>query len=193
MEAAEGGPLTSFLVPFVCAYLAAALLPGGVMHLVRLRSFATLLYSHGIVPPVLIVTTALAVGALETGLGVAALLATARVRLPSPLPPAALPAAAAALGAVFVVYLILLFNRPPRRPHSSCGCTLWESSLSGASLLPAAGLIVAGLLGLGAARSADWLTTGAAWALAALWGATLAPLVALIPAAVPDRAGAEVV
>lgn len=185
MEAAEGGPLTSFLAPFACAYLAAALLPSGVMHLVRLRSFGTLLYAHGIVPPVLIVPAAIAVAVLELGLGMAALLGSARIRLP--LPPAALPAGAAALGAVFVLYLILLFNRPPRRPHGSCGCTPWESPLTGASLLPAAGLLLIGLLGLNAALSSEeWLTTGAVWALAVLWGATLAPLVALIPATVPS-------
>ena len=185
METAEGGPLTTFLAPFAFAYLAAALLPSGAMHLVRLRRFGTLLYAHGIIPPVLIVAVAVAVGVLEAGLGVAALLAAGGVRLP--LPPAALPAGAIALGGVFVVYLLVLFNRPPRRPHSSCGCTPWESPLTGASLLPALGLVVIGLLGGLLVSGPPAGTPDARWILAALWGATLAPLMAMIPAVVPAR------
>lgn len=192
MEAAEGIPLTSFLTPFALAYLAVALLPSGAMHLVRLRPFGTLLYAHGIVPPVLIVPVAIGVGALEAGLGVAALLAAAGVGLP--LPPAALAGGAVAAGAAFALYLIALFNRPPRRPHTSCGCTPWESPLTGASLLPALGLIAAGLLGLGAAEASGSTGSPAGVAprmLAVLWGATLAPLVAMIPAIVPAAAPAR--
>ncbi len=187
MEPSEGEPLTSFLVPFALAYLATALLPSGVLHLGRLRHFGRLLYVHRIVPPVLIGPVAVLVGTLEAGAGLMSLLALIGVRLPLAL--SALLGGATLLGTGFFLYLILLFLRHPGR-EVSCGCSPGSGRLTVASLLPALGLIGVGWMGwaaIGASGPLGAQPAAPSWMiLAALWGATLAPLMAMVPAALPD-------
>lgn len=134
--------------------------------------------AHGVVPSRAAAPVALLVAVTETALGAAAAIAA----MQSSVPPV-LFAAAAVLGVGFILYLRALLRRPDS--GVGCGCTPLPAPLGPASLLPGGMLAVIAILALAAtaigARAAD--TT-----FPLLWGATLALLVVLVPASVPQPA-----
>lgn len=165
------------------AFLAATLLATGGSHLADLRGFPRLLRHHGLLPAALAAPVAWLVTGVELAIGLAALKA-----LLDPQPYLATVGFGAGLGigGVFLIYLRRLL-RAGRA--SSCGCSPLASPLTPASLVPAASLVVAGLVGL-LARSSAVATSlpPRAWSrLAVAWGVALAGLVLLLPATAPGR------
>lgn len=170
--------MSGFVTALALGYLAAALLPGGVVHLARFGAFRAVVRAHGVVPNRAAAAVALLVAVTETGLGAAAVVAAVR----SSLPPI-LFAAAAVLGVGFVLYLRALLRRPDT--GAGCGCTPLPAPLAPASLLPAGMLAVVAILALGAIAAGP---SGPGTAFPLLWGVTLALLVVLVPASVPKPA-----
>lgn len=170
--------MSAFVTALALGYLAVALLPSGVLHLARLGVFRAVIRAHGLVPARAAAVVALAVAVAEIGLGAAAVVAAGR----STVPPA-LFALGAALGVGFTLYLRALLRRPDT--GVGCGCTPLPAPLVPASLLPAGMLAVVAILALGA-TAAGPSAQGTPFPL--LWGATLALLVVVVPASVPQPA-----
>lgn len=173
--------MSAFVTALALGYLAAALLPGGMVHLARFEAFRAVVRAHGVVPNRAVTPTALLVAIAETGLGAVAAVAVVR----SGAPPI-LFAAAAVLGVGLVLYLRALLRRPD--PGVGCGCTPLFAPLGPASLLPAGMLAVVAVLALTATAAGP---SGAGAAFPLLWGATLALLAVLVPASVPQPTAEE--
>lgn len=182
--------MSAFAVPFALAYVAATLLPSGLGHLARPDLFRAALRSHRLLPAIVARPFVAALGGAETAAGLAAVLLLAGAALP--VSAAQLLAAAAGTGASFLAYLLVLLISRPRRALA-CGCSPWSGTLSRASLAPAAGLLLAGLLGRAAASAGalEVAAVGADAALPILWGVTLAAVVGLLPVTAPLPLAAE--
>jgi hypothetical protein len=166
-------------------FLSAMLLISGVGHATRFARFRSTLRDHGIVPHAHSGLIAALVTGVEllTGAVVASVLVS-----PATAPPYV--AVSAALGVAFLVYLRRLLGQPPRA--LSCGCSFLSGQLTPASLAPAASLLIVSLLAfattLVAGQAAFFRTGEAASAVLSIgWGATLAVLVLVVPAAVAPR------
>lgn len=164
--------MTAFVTAVGLGYVVVALLPGGLVHLLRPAAFAGLVRAHGIVAPRWAGPVALAVAAVEvtTG-GVAAVVAVGGG------PAWPVLAVAVVLGPLFVAYLTRLLARG--ESGLGCGCTPLSGPLTSASLLPAAALTVVAATALVAGGPSPGPLLGAAW------GAALAAVVILVPATVP--------
>ena len=116
----------------------------GLAHACRVNSLQDLLREHALLAPAACGPIAVALTAVELGLGAGALwvLATGRWGL-------VLAPATVALSLAFVGYVVALLRRGPS--DTSCGCTPLASPLTEASLVPPLTLLAAGLL-LGAAQ-----------------------------------------
>jgi hypothetical protein len=184
---AKDRPLTSFLISMGRAYLAVTLLASGVGHVVRFRSFRDLVRTHGLVPARLATAVALLTMLAEVGFGAAALVLVAQ--RPDPGTDVLLFAGPAVLGLLFVGYVRRLLRRPGRA--TSCGCSPLAGPLTPAALVPGVALALVSATALVAAALAITTApvaaaaTDAPWLLSVLWGATLAIVVLLVPAAVP--------
>jgi hypothetical protein len=194
--------VSGFVAAVALGLVAAVLLPGGLLHLARLRTFTGTIRAHGVLAPAVAAPAAVVVALAETGIGAAALLAAVRGQAPLPL-----LAAAALLGATLTGYVWVLRRRPD--PGVDCGCTPLPAPISAASLLP--GGVLAAVAGTALVASAvvpvasgvsgggpgsgggfgpPWTFDGpgavaALWAFGLLWGGTLAVLVVLVPASTP--------
>lgn len=182
--------MTGFVALCALAFVAALLAVTGGGHLVGLPGFARLLRRHDLVPAALVAPAALTVTAAELALAAAA---AAALAAGDPRLAALAFAAALAVGAGFLAYL----GRLLRSGHTgSCGCSPLATPLTPASFAPAAGLAIAGALGLAAGGAGGGFAilpaapAGSAWsALPAAWGVALVVLVLLLPATAPARAG----
>ena len=180
--------MRGFVYGLSFAFISAMLLAGGLVHAIRFARFRGILRDHGTVPhagsglvAAFVTGAELLIGALFGG--VLLLPAAARPRV-------ALTVASGALGVAFLLYLRRLLRQPPRA--LSCGCSFLSGQLTHASLVPAASLLLVSLMGLATAlfggeaafsRPAD----ASAAVLSIGWGATLAVLVLVLPAAVAPR------
>ncbi len=186
--------MRGFVYGLSFTFLSAMLLVSGLGHATRLARFRSTLRDHGIVPH----AQSGLIAALVTGLELLTGAVVASVFLsPATAPPyvaAAAPssvAASAALGVAFLLYLRRLLRQPPRAV--SCGCSLFSGQLTPVSIAPAASLLLASLLAFTttvlAGRAAFFRTGEASSAVLSIaWGATLAVLVLVVPAAVAPRA-----
>lgn len=170
--------MSSFVVAVGLGYLAAALLLSGVAHLIGFAAFSAVVGAHGVLPRRAATPVALLVAIAETGLGTAAAMAAVRDSAPP-----VLFAATAVLGVGFIVYLRALLQRPDT--GVGCGCTPLAAPLTPASLLPGGMLAVVAILALAATAAGP---SGVGTSFGLLWGATLALLVVLVPATVPQPA-----
>jgi len=167
------------------AFIASLLLVTGAAHLGGLSKLARLVRQHRLIPDRASMPAALLVTAGELAVAAAAVVGIVaddwRVRL------------AASAGAVLASTCLLVYMRALVRSghRGSCGCTPLDGPLTIASFAPAAGLGVAGLLGIAASTAGDLQPLPApSWAaLGVVWGATLACLVVVLPATVPRGAG----
>jgi hypothetical protein len=164
------------------SYLGATMAASGAAHLVRFGRFRGHVRAHAIVPARLQTPAAVVVALLEGGVGLAAVasLFAAEVVTRS-----ALLALGVLAGTAFLFYLRrLLWVRGMR---GSCGCSPLDGPLTPVSLLPAAAVVVASLLGLVATLAGSDATAvrDPLCLLMAGWGVTLALLVILLPATMP--------
>lgn len=170
--------MIGFVTLLALGYIVVALLPSGVAHLARFGAFHAVVRAHHVVPTRAAASVALLVAVAETGLGGAAVVGAARGGAP-----AILFAAAAALGVGFAGYVRALLRRPDT--GVGCGCTPLPAPLTSASVLPGGALAVVAMLALAASAAGP---TGPAAVFGLLWGATLALLVAMVPASAPRPA-----
>lgn len=185
--------MRGFVYGLSFTFLSVMLLISGVGHATGFARFCTTLRDHGIVPHAHSGLIAAVVTGVELVTG--AVLASVLVS-PAIAPPYVAAAArsyaavSAALGVAFLLYLRRLLRQPPRA--LSCGCSFLSGQLTPASLAPAASLVILSLLAfattLVAGQAAFFRTVEAASAeLSIGWGATLAVLVLVVPAAVAPR------
>lgn len=176
-------PLSDVLLLLALSYLGAIFCLSGAAHLLRFGMFCGHLRVHGIVPRSLQTLAAAAATLIEILAGVAALvLLFAR----EPLAQLALFGLGAITGTIFLVYVRrLLWLRGMR---GSCGCSPLDGPLTPVSLVPAIGVIIASVLGLGATFAGGDATAlqGPALLLMTGWGAILAGLVVLLPGTMPQ-------
>jgi hypothetical protein len=181
--------MQAFVYGVSVTLLAAVLVATGIGHLLHLRRFHVLIRSHNVLPAALSGVAAALVTTLElcgAAVFVAMLLEGAAPRRVVVL------ATTAVAGVAFLVYLRRLLRNS--RATASCGCSPLDGPLTPASLVPAASLVIASILGLasvameGVARSKP---EPAVLLLAVVWGVTLALLVLLLPAAAVPRAALE--
>jgi hypothetical protein len=176
-------------------FLSAMLLISGVGHVTRFARFRSTLVDHGIVPRAYSGLIAAVVTAAEllTGAVMASVLVSPAIAPPYVAAAArarSYVAVSAALGVAFLVYLRRLLRQPPRA--LSCGCSFLSGQLTPASLTPATSLLIVSLVAfattLVAGEAAFFRTGDAASSVLSIgWGATLAVLVLVIPAAVAPR------
>jgi hypothetical protein len=188
---AQDRTLISFWMSMGPAYVAVTLLASGVGHVVRFGAFRDLVRTHGLIPARLAPAVALVTVLAEVGFGAAALFLV---------PPGSrsgtyvvIFAGPVVLGLAFVGYVRQLLRSRSRA--TSCGCSPLAGPLTSAALLPGAALSLVSVTTLVAAALAVTEPVGdpLSWVLPALWGATLAMVVMLVPASVPrgamDRSG----
>jgi hypothetical protein len=181
--------LIFFATTFSLAYLAASLLTSGIGHLVRFARFRTLVREHGAVPARSASLASIAVVAFELAVGSSAL--GILLREDAGAFQGLLFGACAVAGVVFTGYVRWLLRHA--LPAASCGCSPFAGPLTPASIAPAAGLLLVSVLGLAtvglgspllppiAHRSVDVFL-----ALPFLWGITLAGIILLFPASMPQ-------
>lgn len=169
------------------AFLAAVLLATGIGHLLDFSRFRLLIRHHNVLPSAVAGVAAGLVTMFELfgGAAFVAILIDG-----TELPRATVLAATASAGVAFLFYMRRLLRHPAT--SASCGCSPLDGPLTPASLVPAASLVIASVLGLSsvALEGASHGTPEAAVRLLSVgWGATLALLVLLLPAvAVPRQA-----
>jgi hypothetical protein len=189
-----------FIYGLSFAFISAMLLVSGLGHATRFARFRSTLRDHGIVPHAHSGLIAAFVTGVEllTGAIVASVLI-----LPAAMPPhdaaaappyVAVTIASAALGIAFLMYLRRVLRQPPRA--LSCGCSFLSGQLTPASLAPAGSLLIVSLLAfattLVAGQAAFFRAgEGSSAVLSIGWGATLAVLVLVLPAAVAPRVESE--
>ena len=194
--------MRGFVYGLSFTFLAVMLLVSGVGHATRFARFRGILRDHGVVPPIHSGLIAALVTGVEllTGAVVASVLLLPAAASPHVAATATSPAyvtgtvVSAALGGAFLLYLRRLLRQPPRA--LSCGCSFLSGQLTPASLAPAASLLLVSLLALAAARFAGQAAffrtgEGSSAVLSIGWGATLAVLVLVLPAAVAPRVELE--
>lgn len=180
--------MLTFIFAFSLAYIATALLTSGLGHVVQFRQFREVIRSHGIFPPFLAWPAAVGVVSCEV------IFASMALMMGMGEEPALLAAgvfiACAGMGWAFLLYVRMLLRTSPH--VTSCGCSLFSSPLTPASLAPALALTIVSLLGVTAALvNPDALSTvrgtqaSSLGSLSFVWGATLAGIVLLLPASMP--------
>jgi uncharacterized membrane protein len=181
----------TFVYYLALGYIAAALLTGGVGHLLGFARFRDLVREHAMIPDSLVTTTTMLVVAFELLAGSAALAAllneemTARATL--------LFAMCAVAGGAFAYYIRRLLLSPLE--ITSCGCSLLAGPLTPVAIVPALMLLVvsglglvATVLGFGRPLGVAYGLAGVSLALPLLWGVTLALIIILLPASMPRPA-----
>lgn len=186
--------MRGFVYGLSFTFLSAMLLISGAGHATRFDRFRGALRDHGIVPHAHSGLIAAVVTGVEllTGAVMASVLVWPAIAPPAYVAAAALSyvAVSTALGVAFLLYLRRLLGQPPRA--LSCGCSFLSGQLTPASLAPAGSLLIASLLASAStlvSGQAPFFRTGeaASAVLSIGWGATLAVLVLVIPAAVAPR------
>jgi hypothetical protein len=179
--------MLTFFGCFSLAYIATTLGVTGLYHLARQSAFRETLGRHGFVPEPLVALVAWAVVGSEVLLATGALVGLQAVEA-DPLAGYVAASVAAALGSVFILYLTRLLNSSSQ--GLGCGCSPFAGDMTSLSLAPAAGVVLASLLGLlgmaaGGSASARYAygELGGLGLLAAGWGVTLGILLLLSPEA----------
>lgn len=175
-----------FLYYFALSYVAATLLASGVHHGTGLISFTRIVGSHRIIPVNVALPFAIFITCLELAAGGAAVAALfyEEMSVRAPL----LFLLCALMGLAFAMYVRQLLRNP--KGIASCGCSTFASPLTIASIVPALMLILGSLIGLAAATFGfrSTLTSHLAVVLPLVWGATLALIINLLPASMPQQA-----
>ena len=183
--------LITFVYFFSLAYVAATLLAGGVGHLRGFAQFRSLVRSHGIVRARFSMPISIFVVAVELVAGSFALAilfgpdAATRRSL--------LLAACSVVACAFMLYVRQLLLKP--LGITSCGCTPIASPLTPASIVPAAALLLVSVAGFAATAfrpgQSPAVTNDLAvifTALPVISGVTLAGIIILVPASIPQLA-----
>lgn len=176
----------TFIYYLALAYLAAALIGGGIHHAARLTSFGDIVRSHRIIPARVAMPLTVVVTVFELAAGSVALVVLFREEIA---PRASLLfSICTAIGLVFALYVRQLLRSPAG--ISSCGCSSFASPLTTASIVPALALVLVSLSGLvtTALGFRNTLNSGFVVVLPLVWGVTLATIINLVPAsmAAPD-------
>jgi hypothetical protein len=184
--------MRGFFYGLSLAFVAAMFLASGIGHALLFARFRGDLRDHGLMPRRVATLVAAIVTAVELVLG--AVFAGMLVSPSAVSWRVAATSAAALLAAAFVLYLRRLLRQPPR--VLSCGCSFLSGQLTPVSVVPAASLMFMSLIGMattmwrGEAAFAQLAATSFG-ILAAGWGATLAMLVLVLPAAAASRVELE--
>lgn len=179
----------SFLYYLSLSYVATTLLVSGVGHVYGFSSFRDLLRSHNIVPAALATLLSVVVAAVEIVVGIA--LPAIWLTQQGEAFISTLFVVCAVAGGVFMLYIRRLLQQP--EGIESCGCSPFSGPLTSASIIPAAGLLlmsacglIAAALGVKPAFATAYAEVGITLALPIVWGSTLALLVILLPASMPQ-------
>ena len=170
------------------AFLSVVLLAGGLGHALRFARFRSVLSDHRTVPHAATGVVAAVVTGAELLIGAA--FAAALFVPATALSRVAVTVASLVLGVAFLLYLGRVLQQPPRA--LSCGCSFLSGQLTPVSLVPAVGLVLASVIAIAMVRFGGeaafiGLTGTPAAVLSIGWGATLAILVLVLPAAVAPR------
>lgn len=181
----------TFLYDLSLAYVAATLVISGIGHVLGFAHFRDLIRAHNIIPARLAVATAVLVIGFELVGAVTSLavLLNENIAVRASL----LFAVCAAAGGAFAFYIRRLLRHP--EGITSCGCSPFADPLTPASIVPALTLLLMSLLGLVAAGlgysgalGVTYGLLGISVALPLAWGVTLAVIVILLPASMPQPA-----
>ena len=172
-------------------YVAATLMISGIGHVLGFAHFRDLIRAHSIIPTRLAVATAVLVIGFELVGAVTSL--AVLLNEENAVRASLLFAVCAAAGGAFAFYIRRLLRRP--EGISSCGCSPFAGPLTPASMVPALALLLMSLLGLVAVGlgynsplGVTYGLQGISVALPLVWGLTLAVIIILLPASMPQPA-----